>query len=177
MAGCARRKGSRDARVSRRRDRRAGRDDGGRSRNRCAGGDDYRGARGGTLRPGAIASVAREGGARRRSLAMLPGGLRRRAGTGAGAARTVARSALGHEVARADLQMRGPGDLLGARQTGALPLRFAGFIRDYNLIQKAGDLAEEWLAHDSQLTLEDSAGAREALARMLDWGFSLGDVG
>jgi ATP-dependent DNA helicase RecG len=89
----------------------------------------------------------------------------------------LARAASGTEVAHADLRMRGPGDLLGARQSGALPLRFAGFIRDYHLIEQAGDLAEEWLRRDPDLTLPESAGARVALQRMLDWGFSLGDVG
>src|SRR5208337_2530088 len=37
--------------------------------------------------------------------------------------RVLAETANGAEVARADLAMRGPGDLLGARQAGALPLR------------------------------------------------------
>jgi ATP-dependent DNA helicase RecG len=89
----------------------------------------------------------------------------------------LARSSSGTEVARADLALRGPGDLLGARQTGALPLRFAGFIRDLKLIERAGDLAEQWLQRDPELATTASGGARAVLARMLDWGFSLGDVG
>jgi ATP-dependent DNA helicase RecG len=83
----------------------------------------------------------------------------------------------GAEVAQLDLTMRGPGDLFGARQTGALPLRFASLIRDLALIEQAGDLAEEWLQHDPELTAAESSGLRTALARMLDFGFSLGDVG
>jgi ATP-dependent DNA helicase RecG len=83
----------------------------------------------------------------------------------------------GAEVAQLDLQMRGPGDLFGARQTGALPLRFATFIRDFALIQQAGDLAQEWFQHDPELTAAESSGPRNALTRMLDFGFSLGDVG
>jgi ATP-dependent DNA helicase RecG len=83
----------------------------------------------------------------------------------------------GAEVARADLSMRGPGDLFGARQTGALPLRFARFIGDTKMIEQAGDLAEQWLRRDPALKEAASAGARAALKRMLDFGFSLGDVG
>jgi ATP-dependent DNA helicase RecG len=101
-------------------------------------------------------------------------------GAGAQAAERVgalARTASGPEVAELDLRMRGPGDLFGARQTGALPLRFAGFIRDYDLITTAGDAAEEWLRRDPALESPASAGARQALARMLALGFSLGDVG
>jgi ATP-dependent DNA helicase RecG len=79
----------------------------------------------------------------------------------------------GEEVANLDLRMRGPGDLFGARQTGALPLRLAGFIRDYKLIEQAGEMAEEWLRRDPELDSCASAGARSALGRMLDFG--LGD--
>jgi len=89
----------------------------------------------------------------------------------------LARSSSGAEVARADLALRGPGDLLGTRQNGALPLRFAGFIRDLDLIERAGSLAEQWLLRDPELASAASAGTRAALARMLDLGFSLGDVG
>lgn len=89
----------------------------------------------------------------------------------------VAKSRNGEEVARADLQIRGPGDLLGSRQSGALPLRFARFITDYSLIDRARRMAEDWLKRDSRLILEESAGCRNALARLLSEGFSLGDVG
>ncbi|MGH7933284.1 MAG: ATP-dependent DNA helicase RecG [Candidatus Binataceae bacterium] len=89
----------------------------------------------------------------------------------------LARSQNGAEVAHADLRLRGPGDLLGTRQTGALPLRFARFIRDFALIDRAGDLAEQWLRHDPGLERPESAAVRVAIARMLDLGFSLGDVG
>ena len=89
----------------------------------------------------------------------------------------LARNPDGAEVAQADLAMRGPGDLLGARQSGTLPLRFARFIRSPHLIERAGDMADEWLRRDPELANPASAGARAAISRMLDWGFSLGDVG
>jgi ATP-dependent DNA helicase RecG len=88
----------------------------------------------------------------------------------------LARTSNGAEVAREDLRLRGPGDLLGARQTGALPLRFAHLIRDAGLIERAGELADEWLRRDPRLESHESAGTRRALERMLDFGFSLGDV-
>jgi ATP-dependent DNA helicase RecG len=89
----------------------------------------------------------------------------------------LARTTSGADVAREDLRLRGPGDLLGARQTGTLPLRFAELIRDAGLIERAGELADEWMRRDPQLESRDSAGARMALERMLSFGFSLGDVG
>jgi ATP-dependent DNA helicase RecG len=89
----------------------------------------------------------------------------------------LVRSASGADVAHADLRLRGPGDLFGARQTGALPLRFARFIRDWRMIGSAAELAERWLMRDPNLDTASSAGARAALARMMDSGFSLGDIG
>jgi len=116
-----------------------------------------------------------QSGPRRGGIAMLPGVSRDHD------ARlrldVMIRAASGAEVARADLELRGPGDLLGARQSGALPLRFADFIRDGRLIEQARTMAESWLKRDPTLELPDSAGARAALMRMLDFGFSLGDIG
>lgn len=89
----------------------------------------------------------------------------------------LVRTASGAEVARADLAMRGPGDLLGARQAGALPLRFAAFIPDHEMVVRSRSLAEQWLARDPGVESAASAGLRLALSRMMDLGFSLGDVG
>jgi ATP-dependent DNA helicase RecG len=89
----------------------------------------------------------------------------------------LARSADGMEVAHADLRLRGPGDLFGARQTGALPLRFVRFIRDWRMIEIAAELAERWLERDPALASPASAGALAALKRIVDSGFSLGDIG
>lgn len=83
----------------------------------------------------------------------------------------------GAKVAEADLRLRGPGDLLGARQTGALPLRFVHLIRDHRTIERARTLADEWIARDPSLATRESEGARAAVRKMLALGFSLGDVG
>ncbi len=87
------------------------------------------------------------------------------------------RALTGREVAAADLALRGPGDLLGARQTGALPLKFVHLVRDARMIEKARALAEQWLMRDPSLESAASAGARIAVRKMLTQGFSLGDVG
>ncbi len=83
----------------------------------------------------------------------------------------------GNQVAQADLDMRGPGDLLGARQTGALPLRFLRFVNDPMMIGRARAMAEEWRKKDPALASAASRGARAALKKMLTMGFSLADVG
>jgi len=50
----------------------------------------------------------------------------------------------GFEIARADLAIRGPGEFLGARQSGVPLLRFADLERDAALIEPAREAAE-WL--------------------------------
>jgi ATP-dependent DNA helicase RecG len=47
----------------------------------------------------------------------------------------------GFEVAEHDLQIRGPGEFLGTRQSGALRFRMGSILRDYDLMEQARDLA------------------------------------
>ncbi len=47
----------------------------------------------------------------------------------------------GFELAEIDLRMRGPGELLGLRQTGDVGYRIADLIRDQQLLQQAGEVA------------------------------------
>jgi ATP-dependent DNA helicase RecG len=66
----------------------------------------------------------------------------------------------GFEIARQDLQIRGPGEILGARQSGVPLLRFADLERDAALIEPAREAAD-WL-----LDAEPAAAATH-LARWL----------
>ena len=52
----------------------------------------------------------------------------------------------GFEIARQDLTMRGPGEFLGARQSGVPLLRFADLQRDAQLVEQARGAAAELLA-------------------------------
>ncbi|HYA34206.1 MAG TPA: ATP-dependent DNA helicase RecG, partial [Candidatus Binataceae bacterium] len=89
----------------------------------------------------------------------------------------MTRCASGDQIAQADLDMRGPGDLLGARQSGALPLRYVSYVRDAATIRFAREMAEQWLASDPRLESPESQPARGGLKAMLALGFSLADVG
>ena len=51
----------------------------------------------------------------------------------------------GFEIARQDMQLRGPGELLGARQSGVPMLRFADITQDALMIDTARDMADEML--------------------------------
>jgi len=54
----------------------------------------------------------------------------------------------GFEIARQDLLIRGPGEHLGARQSGAPLLRFADIERDVDLLEAARDTAAWMLEND-----------------------------
>ncbi len=56
----------------------------------------------------------------------------------------------GFEVARRDLQLRGPGEFLGARQSGLALLRFADLERDADLVDAARIEADAMLAGPSE---------------------------
>jgi ATP-dependent DNA helicase RecG len=53
----------------------------------------------------------------------------------------------GFEIARRDLDIRGPGEFLGARQSGEAMLRFADLATDQWLVEKARDVATQLLGN------------------------------
>jgi ATP-dependent DNA helicase RecG len=55
--------------------------------------------------------------------------------------KAMAETADGFEIARRDLEIRGPGEFLGARQSGAALLRFADLATDTQLLEWARELA------------------------------------
>ncbi|WP_460553426.1 ATP-dependent DNA helicase RecG [Comamonas piscis] len=59
--------------------------------------------------------------------------------------RAMAETSDGFEIARRDLEIRGPGEFLGARQSGAPLLRFADLEADKHLLEWARELAPHML--------------------------------
>ena len=61
----------------------------------------------------------------------------------------------GFEVARRDLELRGPGELLGTRQTGLAQMRVADLLRDADLLPRvqiaAETLLRDWPLHVAPL--------------------------
>jgi len=53
----------------------------------------------------------------------------------------------GFEIARRDLELRGPGELLGTRQTGLAQLRVADLTRDADLLPRVQEAAELLIAN------------------------------
>ncbi|WP_278535643.1 ATP-dependent DNA helicase RecG [Delftia acidovorans] len=65
--------------------------------------------------------------------------------------RAMAETNDGFEIARRDLEIRGPGEFLGARQSGAPMLRFADLEQDLMLLDWARELAPRMLEQHPQL--------------------------
>lgn len=63
----------------------------------------------------------------------------------------------GFEIARRDLEMRGPGEFLGERQSGTPLLRFADLDRDEALLAAARRTADVWLEKDRDAALRHAA--------------------
>ena len=66
----------------------------------------------------------------------------------------------GFEIARQDLNLRGPGEFLGVRQSGVPMLRFTDLDKDFDLLDAAQSVADEVLSKHPQL-------ARQHLQRWL----------
>jgi ATP-dependent DNA helicase RecG len=62
----------------------------------------------------------------------------------------------GFLIAEADLELRGPGEFLGTRQSGALPFKIASLVRDQEWLMKAREDVIELLNKDPELKSPDS---------------------
>lgn len=69
----------------------------------------------------------------------------------------------GFVIAEKDLQLRGPGDIRGIRQSGELPFLLGDVFSDASLLHAAAAAASSVFAEDSELGLEKNAGLRREL--------------
>lgn len=83
----------------------------------------------------------------------------------------------GFEIAELDFRVRGPGDLLGAKQHGMPPLRIANLLRDSEILQEARRDAQAVILADPEL--HDPAWAKIRRMVLARYGevMELGDVG
>ncbi|MCE2895020.1 MAG: ATP-dependent DNA helicase RecG [Flammeovirgaceae bacterium] len=69
---------------------------------------------------------------------------------------TMVRTNNGFEIAETDLKLRGPGDLMGTQQSGALDLLIADLGKDGELLKTARVAAQTILANDPLLQQEEN---------------------
>ena len=83
----------------------------------------------------------------------------------------------GFEIARADLRLRGMGNLFGEEQSGEATFRIADPVRDEELNIKARTGAEVLLDRDPELTSKANAGIRKVLSARYSRALELFRVG
>ena len=83
----------------------------------------------------------------------------------------------GFRLAEQDLQMRGPGDLLGTKQVGLPPLRIADLVRDADVLIQARGLAQKIVEQDPNLDMAEHAILKRQVRQRHGAVVSLGDVG
>ncbi|QDV58777.1 ATP-dependent DNA helicase RecG [Rosistilla oblonga] len=90
--------------------------------------------------------------------------------------KTFASTSDGFALAEADYRMRGPGDLLGVRQSGMPPLRVADPLRDTEILEAARDLAMEIVDNDPHLEDPSLALLKQRVLTRYGNSLDLGDV-
>lgn len=65
---------------------------------------------------------------------------------------TMCKTNDGFEIAEVDMQLRGPGDMMGTQQSGVLNFKLANLSKDQKILQAARFAAEEILNNDPQLS-------------------------
>lgn len=71
----------------------------------------------------------------------------------------------GFKIAEADLRIRGPGELLGTRQTGALEVQIGDLVRDQAIMEEARRAAQEVIKGDPELASPQNRGLAELVRR------------
>src|SRR5690606_11284396 len=69
----------------------------------------------------------------------------------------------GFKIAEKDLELRGPGEIEGTRQSGALNLKLADIVQDKLILETARQLAFELLEKDPELGAQENANLKAYL--------------
>jgi ATP-dependent DNA helicase RecG len=80
----------------------------------------------------------------------------------------------GFQISEVDLQLRGPGDLMGTQQSGVLNLKLADLSRDGQIVSLAREKAREILEKDPDLLLTENRPLNQRMHQVLksrpNWG-------
>ncbi len=80
----------------------------------------------------------------------------------------------GFQIAEIDLKLRGPGDILGTRQSGLINLKLASLVKDYDIVDSARKEAKILLHNDFNLLNPLNAAIRDFFLKyhveFVKWG-------
>jgi len=83
----------------------------------------------------------------------------------------------GFKIAEVDLQLRGPGEFFGTRQSGLPEFRVADLLRDTAILEEARREAQTIIAEDPELRQPAHRGLRQALLTRWRGKLDLASVG
>ena len=87
---------------------------------------------------------------------------------------TMVATSDGFEIAEVDLQLRGPGDLMGTQQSGILELKIADLSKVGEIVNSARETAKQLIENDPDLLLPAHQKLREKVITLLkerpNWG-------
>ncbi len=83
----------------------------------------------------------------------------------------------GFRVSELDLQIRGPGELFGAKQSGLPPFKVADLFKDLGLFERARRDANEWIARSPALSETHEQLLKAKVLGTYGDALGLGDVG
>jgi ATP-dependent DNA helicase RecG len=79
----------------------------------------------------------------------------------------------GFEIAETDLEIRGPGDFFGTRQTGIPALKIAALVEDKDILEIARSDAKEILKYDPELNLPEHLPTKKIFIEEYSSGINL----
>jgi ATP-dependent DNA helicase RecG len=71
----------------------------------------------------------------------------------------------GFRIAEKDMELRGPGDIAGTRQSGLLDFKLADIVQDREILQQASQAAQQLLDSDVELESPANAALRHQIMR------------
>jgi len=87
---------------------------------------------------------------------------------------TMVRTSDGFEIAEVDMQLRGPGDLMGTRQSGQLQFKLASLLNDGPILNWTKEVVEQLLRNDAQLIHPDHQSIKSRWIELYkdQWGWN-----
>ena len=87
---------------------------------------------------------------------------------------TMVRTQDGFEIAEVDMKLRGPGDMMGTRQSGQLEFKLASLVQDGDLLNWTKEVVEQLLMDDPQLNAPNHCSIKEHWIRLYkhQWGWN-----
>ncbi|NCC72931.1 MAG: ATP-dependent DNA helicase RecG [Sphingobacteriia bacterium] len=82
---------------------------------------------------------------------------------------TMVQTSDGFKIAKVDMELRGPGDLQGTRQSGILELKLADIYKDEKILITARNIASEILEIDPELLKPENRMMAERLAQLRNY--------